>query len=75
MCYPRRRVTVDAAFRSLLPALSDDELDSLAGEFEQIAFGGDIAARDAAKREVLVQVNLGLSGISNYPAMNKGFHA
>ena len=37
----------------LLKDLSDDELASLEAEFEQIAFGSDTAARDAAKREVL----------------------
>jgi hypothetical protein len=39
----------EAAIEPLLGALSDDELDRLAGEFEQIMFGGDTAARDAAK--------------------------
>ena len=38
---------------TLLKRLSDGELASLEAEFEQIVFGSDTAARDAAKREVL----------------------
>ncbi len=37
---------------TLLKDLSDGELASLGAEFEQIVFGSDTAARDAAKREV-----------------------
>jgi hypothetical protein len=40
----------DTAFQSLISKVSDDELDRLATEFERLAFGDDIAARDAAKR-------------------------
>lgn len=43
----------DSARADLLKNLSDGELDSLTAELEQIAFGSDTAARDAAKREAL----------------------
>ena len=37
---------------SLLKDVSDGELESLAAEFERLAFGSDTVARDAAKRKV-----------------------
>jgi hypothetical protein len=49
----RTGTTLDAAIQSLIVAVSDDELYSLASEFERIAFGDDTAARDAAKRTFL----------------------
>lgn len=49
----RSGMTFGSAFDSLITKVSDEELDLLASEFERIAFGDDIAARDAAKREVL----------------------
>ena len=45
-------VSVAAARDKLLADLSDGELAALGAEFERVAFGSDIAARDAAKREV-----------------------
>ena len=39
------------AFEALVRNVSDDELERLSAELERIAFGDDIAARDAAKRE------------------------
>jgi hypothetical protein len=49
----RSGVSTSSAMDTLVKGLSDSELDSLAAEFEQIVFGSDTAARDAAKREVL----------------------
>src|SRR5271167_1281227 len=49
----RTGLSLSAAFESIAQELSDAELDRLASELEQIVFGGDTAARDAAKREVL----------------------
>jgi hypothetical protein len=51
-----------SAFDSLISKASDDELDLLAIEFERIAFGEDTAARDAAKREVLVAAGYEVPG-------------
>ena len=42
-----------AAMDSLVSKVSDDELERLTAEIEWLAFGDDIAARDAAKRETL----------------------
>jgi hypothetical protein len=44
--------SVEDAIATLAKDLSDSELDSIAAEFERLAFGSDTAARDAAKREV-----------------------
>jgi hypothetical protein len=49
----RTGTTFGSAFDSLISKVSDDELGCLEAEFERIAFGGDTAGRDAAKREVL----------------------
>jgi len=49
----RTGTSLGSAFDSLLSKVSDVELGHLTAEFEQIAFGGDSAARDAAKRETL----------------------
>jgi hypothetical protein len=49
----RSGTTFGSAFDSLISKVSDDELERLETEFERMAFGGDTAARDAAKREVL----------------------
>ena len=49
----RTRVTIGSAMEAVAQELSDDELHSLTAEFEQIVFGSDTAARDAARREVL----------------------
>jgi hypothetical protein len=43
-------VSVGDAMTNLLKEVSDGELESLEAEFEQMAFGSDTAARDAAKR-------------------------
>jgi hypothetical protein len=48
----RSRLSISSAMDTLLKDLSDGELASLGAEFEQVAFGSDLAARDAAKREV-----------------------
>jgi hypothetical protein len=45
---------LEAAIATLLRDLSDSELASLGAEVEQVMFGSDIAARDAAKRKVLM---------------------
>jgi hypothetical protein len=44
---------LEAAIATLLRDLSDSELDSLRAEVEQVMFGSDVAARDAARLEVL----------------------
>jgi cytochrome c553 len=44
--------SVGSAIETLAKNLSDSDLDSISAEFEQIAFGSDTTARDAAKREV-----------------------
>jgi hypothetical protein len=49
----RTGVDVESAIATLAKDLSDAELDSITAEFEQVAFGSDTAARDAAKREAL----------------------
>jgi hypothetical protein len=46
-------VTYLSAFDSLISKVSDDELERIETELERIVFGGDIVARDAAKREAL----------------------
>jgi hypothetical protein len=48
----RTGMSLDSAMQSLHSKASDDELERLTTEFEWMAFGDDIAARDAAKREV-----------------------
>jgi hypothetical protein len=45
--------SVESAVAVLAKNLSDSDLDSVASEFERIAFGDDIAARDAAKQQFL----------------------
>jgi hypothetical protein len=55
----RTGTSVEASVESLVRELSDDELHRLANEFELIRFGGDIAARDAAKRKVLMEFDPG----------------
>ena len=45
--------SVGSAIETLAKNLSDSDLDSISAEFEQIAFGSDTTARDAAKLEVL----------------------
>jgi hypothetical protein len=45
--------TVGDAIGTLAMDLSDGELESITTQFEQLAFGSDTAARDAAKRETL----------------------
>ncbi len=53
---------------TLLKDLNDGELASLGAEFEQIAFGSDIAARDAAKREVFAAAGCPVLDNDNSPA-------
>ena len=43
-------LSFEAAFQALIVSLSDEDLARLTQEVEQAAFGGDTAARDAAKR-------------------------
>jgi len=50
---------LEAAIATLLRDLSDSQLDSLRAEFELIMFGSDVAARDAAKRKVLMDFDPG----------------
>jgi hypothetical protein len=45
--------SVESAIAVLAKDLSDSDLDSIAAEFERIAFGDDTAARDAAKQKFL----------------------
>ena len=52
---------VESSIATLLRDLSDSELDSLRAEVEQVMFGSDIAARDAAKRKVLMDFDPGAS--------------
>ena len=49
----RSGVSASSAMDTLLKDVSDDELASLEAEFEQMVYGSDTAARDAAKREVV----------------------
>jgi hypothetical protein len=49
--------SVDSSIAILARDIDDDQLDVLTTEFEQIAFGADIAAGDAAKREALAAAN------------------
>jgi hypothetical protein len=59
----RTGASLEAALATLVRDLSDNELDSLCIEFEQILFGSDVAARDAARQAVLNSdpVHLGFS--------------
>jgi len=50
---------LEAAIATLLRDLSDRQLASLGAEVEQVMFGSDIAARDAAKRKVLMDFDPG----------------
>lgn len=54
----RSGVSTSSAMDTLLKDLSDSEFHSLGAELEQIVFGSDTAARDAAKREVLAAAGL-----------------
>jgi hypothetical protein len=59
---------------TLLKDLSDGELDSLEAEFEQIVFGSDTAARDAAKRQVLAAAGYPVwSGPPNRESRDEGW--
>ena len=44
----------EASVQSLLVEANDDELDRLTSELEKMAFGGNNAARDAAKGRALL---------------------
>ena len=50
----RAGTSLETAIQSLVGSVTDGDLHCLAAEFERIAFGDDLAARDAAKREALV---------------------
>jgi pantoate kinase len=54
----RRGLSLSAARDSLIAKATDSELKALAAEFEQIVFGSDTAARDAAKREVFAAAGI-----------------
>jgi hypothetical protein len=62
----RRRVKpgadVGSAMAKVAQELSDAELESLAAELEEMAFGSDTAARDAAKREFFAAAACPLPG-------------
>jgi hypothetical protein len=45
--------TYDAAVQNLARDLSNDELAKITAEFEQMLYGSDTAARDAARRAAL----------------------
>jgi hypothetical protein len=60
-CIQRTGAGLEAAIATLLRDLSDSELASLGAEVEQVMFGSDIAARDAAKRKVLMDFDPGAS--------------
>ena len=47
----RKRISVSSAMDAIVRELSDPELEALAAELENLAFGSDTAARDKAKRE------------------------
>ena len=49
----RTGMSVEDVVGILVKDLSDVDLDSLTTAYEQIAYGSDTAARDAAKRETL----------------------
>jgi hypothetical protein len=60
---PRTGASLEAELATLVRDLSDNELDSLGAEVEQVLFGSDVAARDAARWAVLNSdaVQLGFS--------------
>ncbi len=69
----RAGASIDSAMASVAQDLSDGELDSLTAEFEQIAFGSDIAAHDAAKFDALSHIDPALSAISDSSSLeNRG---
>lgn len=55
----RSETSFEAAVETLASAVSNDELERLTSEFEQIVFVGDIASRDAAKGHALLLVDSG----------------
>jgi len=55
----RAGVSVQAAIGTLGHDLSDSELDSLTAEFEQLAFGADTVARDAARHRASMAADQG----------------
>ena len=56
---PRTGSSLDAAFEAIARELSDSDLERLGTELEQIIFGGNTAARDEAKRKVLIAAGFG----------------
>jgi hypothetical protein len=52
-------MNLEASIDSLMRTLRDDELHWLIAEVEQMAFGDDTAAHDAAKREALMAADQG----------------
>lgn len=56
----RDQTSVDGAVDSLVRELSDQDLDCLTEESEQLVFGSDVAARDDAKRRALMLVDPGM---------------
>jgi len=55
----RAGISVQAAAGILARDLTDGEVDSLTAELEQFVFGADFAARDAARRRVLIVADEG----------------
>ena len=57
----------------LIKNLSDKELESLIPEVEQMAFGSDTAARDAAKREVLAATGYPVWNLADEVSREEGW--
>jgi hypothetical protein len=66
----RAGVSVQAAIGTLAQDLSDGEVDSIAAELEQLVFGADTAARDAAWRRAMMVVDEGVLRDSNVESLS-----
>jgi hypothetical protein len=69
----RTGVSVEDAIGILAKDLSDKELDSITTEFEQVAFGSDTAARDAAKREVFAAAGYPIWNLPDGESRDEGW--
>jgi cytochrome c553 len=65
--------SIGDAMGTLAKDLSDNELDSIAAEFEQLAFGSNAAARDAAKGEVLATAGYPVWNLPSEESMEEGW--
>ena len=63
----------DSAMQSLVSKVTDDELQRLETEFEQMAFGDDSAARDAAKREALAAAGYPVWNLPSEESRDEGW--